>query len=400
MKSTLSQENSSLIALPKEYLFSEISRRVKEREVRSSSVEWIDLSVGDPSLPIFPSIVKEWKAMAAGLGDSEKYTGYGPIEGYGELREKIAEVWYGGKVEADEIFISDGAKPDIGRLQFLFSSTSHVAIQSPAYPVYAGASLLSGKSKITFIPCMRSSGFSFFDNSTHSLSSSPFDLYYLCSPHNPTGLAAGREELQQLVSWAKASGCILLFDSAYSAFVGGEKRPHSIYSIPEACQVAIEIGSFSKCASFTGVRLGWSVVPRELCFRNGVSVREEWKRVLSHLFNGASNLAQTGGMAFLQPESQMMMQEHVAYYRENSLLLKKALQELSCIDKILGGVDAPFLWVKMKEMNAWQGFEFFLDRAIISTPGIGFGKEGESFVRLSTFCLRDQIQKAIDYLFQ
>jgi LL-diaminopimelate aminotransferase len=270
----------------------------------------------------------------------------------------------------------------------LFGSGISIAVQDPAYPVYIEGSIIQGVKEIVYMPCLPENNF-FPD-----LEGVPrTDLIYFCSPNNPTGAAATREQLEQLVSFAEANQSIILFDSAYANYIQDPLLPKSIYEIEGAKRVAIEIGSFSKIAGFTGVRLGWTVIPEELRYEDGSSVKADWNRLTSTVFNGASNIAQAGGCAVLEEQGLREVASLAAYYLANAKIIKETLEGLGY--EVFGGLNAPYLWVRFKEQNSWDIFQHFLDKYhIVTTPGIGFGPAGEGFIRFTAFGHRQKIIEA------
>ena len=380
------KRNPSLNLLKTNYLFPEIHQRKNAFLAEHPKAELISLGVGDTTEPLPPSIAKAMANYADNLSTLKGYSGYGPEQGYKSLREKISQRIYRGQIDPDDIFISDGAKCDIGRLQLLFGSQVSITLQDPTYPVYLDGSLLQGISHIHFAKCLPENNF-FPDFSQ------PTDLIYFCSPNNPTGATATFSELEKLVNLAKQNHSIILFDAAYSHFIQDQNKPRSILEIPGADEVAIEINSFSKIAGFTGVRLGWTVVSPKLTYVSGESVKNDWKRVISTIFNGASNIAQHGGEAILMDQSWGAVLQQAQFYMENASILFKNLQNLGL--KVYGGTDAPYLWTKIPGKNSWEAFQFLLEKAhLITTPGVGFGQQGEGFIRLSAFSHRENILKA------
>ena len=309
---------------------------------------------------------------------------------------------------SNEIFISDGSKCDIARIQTLFGRKVPIAVQDPAYPVYvdgsvivgaAGKSGRNGYKGVTYLPCTAENGF-FPDLSAVK----PDSLIYFCSPNNPTGAACTKSQLKKLVDFANQNGCIIIFDSAYSAFIRNDKLPRSIYEIKGAKKCAIEINSFSKLAGFTGVRLGWSVVPNELKYADGSSVREDWNRVMTTLFNGASNIAQQGGLAALDPKGIEETTGLVDYYLENARLMEEALRGENFAAagvRVYYTGDSPYLWVNFPGWKSWDIFDKILDECrVVTTPGSGFGPSGESYLRFSSFGHRDDVREACRRLAQ
>lgn len=397
------KRNPHVAKLQSGYLFPEIIRRKHSFLEKNPHARLISLGIGDTTEPLPPFIANELMRSAEALSTENGYSGYGPEEGYRELREQISRCFYQNRFVADEIFISDGTNSDIGRLQVLFGGSAKIAVQDPSYPVYVDTSVILGQtapfhaetkrySGISYMPCLPSNGFFPDLNKT-----GPSDLIYFCSPNNPTGAVATHEQLEELVAFAKKRRSIVIFDTAYAAYIQDPLLPRSIYEVNGARHAAIELGSFSKMAGFTGVRLAWSVVPKELQFDDGHSVNSDWSRVHSTFFNGASNIVQRGGIAALSLEGQKSTGALIAYYMENAKILKKALEELNY--DVKGGDNAPYLWVKFPSFSSWEAFEHLLEKAhVLSAPGSGFGPGGEGFLRLSAFGKRFAIEEAADRL--
>lgn len=384
------RRNTHLSRLKTNYLFPEVALRKKEFLAANPHADLISLGIGDTTEPLPHTISQALMEASRNLGTADGYSGYGPEQGQKALREKIAAVIYQNRIEPDEIFISDGAKCDIGRLQMLFGPHVTIAIQDPAYPVYIDGSLIQGVQEIVPMPSTPENGF-FPDLDILPRT----DLIYFCSPNNPTGAVATREQLERLVAFAKKNRSILIFDAAYANYIQDPTLPKSIYAIEGAAEVAIEINSFSKLAGFTGVRLGWTVVPHALRYDDGSSVRADWNRLMSTLFNGASNIAQQGGIACLERLNEIATLTD--YYLENSKMIKTALEALG--HPVFGGINAPYLWVSFPGQNSWEVFQTFLERYhIVTTPGAGFGQHGESFLRFTAFGHREHILKAIERL--
>lgn len=397
------KRNPHMAKLQAGYLFPEIAKRKQAFLQKFPHAQLISLGIGDTTEPIPPCIVSGLKQKAEALGTQEGYIGYGPEQGQKELRQQIAQQLYQNQVEADEIFISDGSKCDIGRLQVMFGQKASIAVQDPSYPVYVDTSVIIGQTSpynphlrhyegIVYMLCRPENGFF-----PHLDQTPATDLIYFCSPNNPTGAVATRDQLAQLIRFAKKNRSILIYDAAYSIYIQGSDLPRSIYEIEGAKEVAIELGSFSKMAGFTGVRLAWSIVPRSLRFDEGQPIHQDWSRIHSTFFNGASNISQAGGIAALTQEGQQAMQGLTTFYLENTHMLKTALKELGY--QVYGGEHAPYLWVKFPHYSSWQAFEEILEKAhLICTPGIGFGPAGEGFIRFSAFGSRHTIEEAIKRL--
>lgn len=384
------KRNHHLEGLQKNYLFPEINQRKKAFLEQNPAASLISLAIGDTTEPLSASITEELIAASKKLGTPSGYSGYGPEQGMKKLREKIASVIYGDKIKPEEIFISDGAKCDIGRLQLLFGKSISIAVQSPSYPVYIEGSLIHGVQNIAAMECTPENHF--FPN-LEILQKT--DLIYFCSPNNPTGVAANREQLESLIQFAASHDSIIIFDAAYSSFIQNPALPKSIYEIPGAKKVAIEINSFSKLAGFTGIRLGWSVVPESLKYEDGGSIQADWLRLISTIFNGASSISQYGGCAVLTNEGLHEIAQMTRYYQTNAKILKEAFEKLGY--EVFGGIDAPYLWIRFKGLQSWDIFQKFLEEMqILVTPGIGFGKEGEEFIRITAFNPREKILEAVE----
>ncbi|MDR2404192.1 MAG: LL-diaminopimelate aminotransferase [Spirochaetaceae bacterium] len=387
------------------YLFPEIARRRREYaaahpETAAPEKRIISLGVGNTTEPILPHINRGLTEGARRLGTAEGYSGY-TDEGFLELRKGISRVFYRGAFGPEEIFISDGAKCDIGRLQLLFGAGVPVAVQDPSYPVYVDGSVLigaagawagTGYGGLVYLPCTAE------NNYFPDLSLLPRDgLFYFCSPNNPTGVAATREQLGALVAAARERGCIIVYDAAYGEYIRDPGLPKSIFEIEGAAACAIEVNSFSKPAGFTGVRLGWTVVPAELKYGGGESLNADWARVCGTIFNGASNIAQYGGLAALEPEGLAEIRQLCDFYLKNAALIRSALGDLgiSCV----GGDNSPYVWARFPGRKSWDVFAEILEKCqVVTTPGSGFGPAGESFVRFSAFGHRSDVEEACDRL--
>jgi LL-diaminopimelate aminotransferase len=383
--------NSNFSRLSASYLFPEINRRRKAFLEKNPHAEIISLGIGNTTEPLTPVICHGLTEAAQKLGTLKGYSGYGDEQGQLELRTALSQKIYNNLVSPEEITISDGSKCDIGRLQILFGSKVSIAVQDPAYPVYVDGSIIMGAdTDLVFMPCTPENNF--FPN----LQKTPrTDLIYFCSPNNPTGAAASKEQLRQLVDFAKKNKSIIVFDAAYSSFITDPKLPRSIYEIEGAASVAIEVNSFSKSVGFTGVRLGWCVVPKELTFEDGTPVLQDWLRVITTLFNGASNINQPGGLAALSDAGLKETRELVGYYQENARLIKEGLHNLGITT--YGGLNAPYIWAHFPGKKSWDVFEKILTEAqVVTTPGAGFGPSGENFIRFSAFGHRKNVLEAVE----
>lgn len=396
------KRNTGFKNLTAGYLFPEVARRRREYQEKNKDAKIISLSIGNTTEPLPKFIAKAMADYSMSLSTLEGYSGYGDEQGNSALRAKIAEVWYKGMATPDEVFISDGAKCDIARIQTLFGSKVKVAVQDPSYPVYVDGSVIIGAAGkntgkgykgVTYMPCVPENNF-FPDLSKIKKDS----LIYFCSPNNPTGACATKEDLKKLVDFANANGCIIIYDAAYREFIRDEKLPKTIFEIEGSRTCAIEINSFSKPAGFTGVRLGWSIVPNELKFSDGTSVNRDWNRVMTTLFNGASNVAQAGGLACLEPEGLKAMKDVIDYYLVNAKKIEETLKGENFRKigvEIYSTGNSPYVWAKFPGKKSWDIFDTILDKChIVTTPGSGFGPSGESFIRFSSFGHQDDVNEA------
>jgi LL-diaminopimelate aminotransferase len=390
--------NPGLSNLKAGYLFPEIGRRRREFAAAHPEAKIISLGIGNTTEPLTPHIDGGLVEGARRLGTLAGYSGYGDEQGLTALRERIAAVFYATcTVAADEVFVSDGAKCDIGRLQLLFGRDAKVAVQDPSYPVYVDGSVLvgaagawqgTGYAGISYLPCVAANDY-FPD-----LAALPANgLFYFCSPNNPTGAVATRAQLTALVEAARRLGTVIIFDAAYAEYIKDPALPKSIFEIHGARSCAIEVNSFSKPIGFTGVRLGWTVVPKELTYASGETVWADWNRICTTVFNGASNVAQYGGLAALEPAGIAEMRGLIDFYLGNAALIREALKTLgiSCI----GGANAPYVWAQFPGRTSWDVFTEILEKChVVTTPGSGFGPAGESFVRFSSFGHRADVVEA------
>jgi LL-diaminopimelate aminotransferase len=386
------------------YLFAEIARRSRAFAEKNPGVKLLRLGIGDTTIPLTPTVVSGLHAGAAKLGSEETYTGYGDYEGERFMRQAIADVYRERGVELDlgEIFVSDGAKSDSANLQSIFGTDNVVALQDPAYPVYADSNVMAGRSgrfnpesqqyeAFVYMPCTEANGF-FPDPPDARV-----DLVYLCSPNNPTGAVATRDQLAQFVRYARERKALILFDAAYATFIRDPKLPQSIYEIEDAKTCAIEINSFSKSAGFTGVRLGWSVVPKALVVEDCEpgKINAMWYRRQSTFFNGPSNVVQAGAAAALSREGRAECRAMVDAYLQNARIIRDGLRKIGLV--CYGGDNAPYVWLKTPGgVKSWDFFDKLLSEAhVITTPGSGFGPSGEGFIRLSAFGKRRDTELAV-----
>ena len=387
--------NENYLKLPGSYLFSEIAKRVAAFKEAHPGEQVISLGIGDVSRPLVPAVVAALHQASDEMGAAETFRGYGPEQGYLFLREAILKHDYlerGINLSADEIFVSDGAKSDVANFQELFARSSCVALQDPVYPVYLDTNVMAGRTGkfengrfggIIYLPCTEENGF------IPQLPRERADMVYLCSPNNPTGAAMTRAELKKWVDWAAANGSIILYDSAYEAFITGADVPHSIYEIPGADKVAVEFRSFSKTAGFTGMRCAYTVVPKALCVYDetgaGHSLNALWLRRQTTKFNGVPYVIQRAAEAVFSPQGQAQIREVIAGYQQNARVILDALKQAGLT--AFGGVNAPYIWLKTpKGLDSWAFFTKLLNEArVVGTPGVGFGACGEGYFRLTAF---------------
>ncbi|XP_065849055.1 aminotransferase ALD1, chloroplastic isoform X2 [Euphorbia lathyris] len=391
--------NMNMEKLRNGYLFPEISMREVQHIEKYPDAKLISLGIGDTTEPIPKIVALSMSEYANALSTEEGYRGYGAEQGNKELRKAIAERFYKDvHIKPEEVFISDGSQCDISRLQLLLGANVTVAVQDPSFPAYIDTSVIIGQAgdfeekgqmykNIEYMEC--GSQNKFFPDLNRT---SRTDIIFFCSPNNPTGHAASRQQLEELVKFAKENGSIIVFDSAYSVYITDDS-PRSIYEIPGAKEVAIEISSFSKFAGFTGIRLGWTVIPKELLFANGYPVINDFNRIVCTCFNGASNIAQAGGLACLSPQGFNAVSSKIRRYKENAEILLESLAFLGL--KTYGGENAPYVWVHFPGSKSWDVFDDILDKThIITIPGSGFGPGGEEYIRISTFGRRETILEA------
>jgi LL-diaminopimelate aminotransferase len=394
--------NSNYNKLVAGYLFPEIEKRTKLFLEANPGVTVMKLGIGNTTEVLAPSVIDGLKAGVEKLANLDTYTGYGDGQGNIILREAIAREYakLGVSIDPSEVFVSDGAKPDSGNIQSIFSIDAIIAVQDPAYPVYVDTNVIAGRTGenenglykgIVYMPCNEENNF------FPSVPKQKVDLIYLCSPNNPTGAVATKEQLKQFVDYAIENKAVIIFDSAYSAFIIDNSLPKSIFEIKGAKKCAIEINSFSKSAGFTGVRLGWSIVPKEIVVEEGEAGRVNalWNRRQCTFFNGASNIVQDGGIAALSEQGQKENQKVINYYMENAKLIKEGLESIGL--KCYGGINAPYIWLKTPNgMKSWDFFDKLLNEChVVGTPGSGFGPGGEGYFRLSAFGHKENVEKAI-----
>eukprot|EP00915_Cephaloidophora_sp_WS-2016_P003605 GHVH01004863.1.p1 GENE.GHVH01004863.1~~GHVH01004863.1.p1 ORF type:complete len:406 (-),score=44.82 GHVH01004863.1:1067-2284(-) len=394
------KRNNGFSRLKGNYLFLEIANRKSKFLKENPQANLISLGIGDTTEPLPPSVTDAMRAYADKLGTKDGYSGYPDYNGSSALRHLISEHVYHNRVSPDEIFISDGSKPDLARMQLMFSRDCSIAVQNPVYPAYVDGSVISCKTRefnennqydgITYLPCNPDNDF-FPD-----LTKCQADIIYFCSPNNPTGATASREQLESLVAHALRTKSIIIFDAAYFSFIRDSTTPRSIFEIDGARQCAMETNSFSKILGFTGVRLGWTVCPKELEYEDGSSVFNDWVRIAGTFFNGPSNVAEAAAIGALGSEQgRREMREMNDYYMENARIVLNTMQKAGYT--CYGGVNSPYIWMKCPEgMTSWDCFQELLEGAmVVTTPGAGFGTEGADFVRISSFAHRENVEEAL-----
>ncbi len=397
--------NENFLNLQDSYLFSTVAKKVAEFQKSHPDKKIIKLGIGDVTRPIVPAVIEAMHKATDELAKSETFRGYGPEQGYDFLRNAIVENDFKGlEIEADEIFVSDGAKCDCGNIVDIFCKKNKVAITDPVYPVYLDTNVMSGRSgnynkengmyeNIVYMPVTKENNF------VPELPKEPVDMIYLCFPNNPTGTVLKKEELKKFVDYAKENKAIILFDAAYEVFITEENVPHSIYEIEGAKDVAIEFRSFSKTAGFTGVRCAYAVVPKTVFgyTKDGekVSLNKLWNRRTTTKFNGVSYVVQRAAEATYSEEGRKQILENIEYYRENAKIIKNGLQEAGF--EVFGGINSPYIWLKTpNNMKSWDFFDKLLEKAnVVGTPGSGFGPSGEGYFRLTAFGTQENSIEAI-----
>ncbi len=384
--------NENYQKLPGSYLFSTIAKKVAAFQQANPDKTVIRLGIGDVTQPLAPAIIEAMHKAVDEMAAAETFKGYAPDLGYEFLRKAIVKGDYksrGCAIEMDEIFVSDGAKIDCSNIQELFSPDAKIAVCDPVYPVYVDSNAMAGRtgeynketemwSNVIYMPCTRENGFlPAFPEETP-------DMIYLCNPNNPTGTTINKTELQKWVDYANEKGAVILYDAAYEAYISEDDVPHSIYECEGARTCAIEMKSFSKNAGFTGVRLGYTVIPKDLKCAD-VSLNAMWARRHGTKYNGAPYIIQRAGEAVYTEEGKAQLKEQIAYYMKNASAIKSGLQEAGF--EVYGGVNAPYIWLKTPEgMTSWEFFDYLLENAnVVGTPGSGFGPSGEGYFRLTAF---------------
>ena len=395
--------NDNYLKLPGSYLFSTVARKVREYQAANPDKKVIKLSIGDVTQPLAPAIIESLHKAVDEMGKAETFRGYAPDLGYEFLRDVIAKKDYeakGCKISADEIFVSDGAKSDAANIQEIFSLDNKIAVGDPVYPVYVDSNVMAGRtgtydkvketwSDVIYMPCLAENNF------VPEIPKEVPDLIYLCFPNNPTGATIKKAQLQEWVDYANKVGAVIIYDAAYVAYISEEGIPHSIYECEGARTCAIELRSFSKNAGFTGVRLGFTVVPKDLKV-DGVALHGLWARRHGTKYNGAPYIIQRAGEAVYSEAGQAQLKAQVAYYMKNAKYIFNGLKEAGYT--VSGGVNAPYVWLRTPgNMTSWEFFDYLLEKAnVVGTPGSGFGPSGEHYFRVNAFGSYENTVEAIE----
>lgn len=399
----MSRINENFLKLPGSYLFSTVGRKVREYQEANPDKRIIRLGIGDVTLPLPPAVIGALHAAVDEMSVQDTFRGYAPDLGYEFLRSAIAEHDFksrGVDISIEEVFVSDGAKSDSANIQEIFSADAKIAVCDPVYPVYVDSNVMAGRtgiydiaagrwSNVTYMPCTAENGF------IPDLPQQVPDLIYLCFPNNPTGAALKKEQLQNWVDYANRNKAVIVFDAAYEAYISQADVPHSIYECEGAKTCAVELRSFSKNAGFTGTRLAYTIVPKELVV-DGVALCALWARRHGTKFNGAPYIIQKAGEAVYSEEGKKQVAEMVGYYMNNAKVILDGLKAAGYT--VSGGVDSPYVWLKTpKGMGSWEFFDYLLEQAnVVGTPGAGFGPSGEGYFRLTGFGSYDNTAEAIE----
>ena len=398
--------NEHFLKLPGNYLFADIAKRVNAFKVSHPKVKVISLGIGDVTRPLAPVVIEAMHKAVEEMANKATFHGYGPERGYDFLREAIQKNDFlprGIHIDLNEIFVNDGAKSDTGNIQEILRWDNNIGVTDPIYPVYVDSNAMIGRAgvfengkwtDVTYFPCTAENNF------VPQIPDRHVDMIYLCYPNNPTGTVLPKEELRKWVNFALRNDSILFYDAAYEAYITDPEIPHSIYEIKGARKCAIEFHSYSKTAGFTGVRCGYTIIPKELTAvtvdgKQRVNLNQLWDRRQSTKFNGTSYISQRAAEAIYTPEGKKQIQETIDYYMENAKIMRKTLSKLSY--KVYGGVNAPYLWVKTPDgMDSWKFFEQLLyGCGVVCTPGVGFGPSGEGYFRLTSFGNREDVREAM-----
>lgn len=395
--------NDNYLKLPGSYLFSTVAKKQRAFEAANPDKPVIRLSIGDVTQPLAPAIIEALHRAVDEMGNLETFRGYAPDLGYEFLRNAIAQNDYqalGCDIAPDEIFVSDGAKCDSGNIQEIFSVDNKIAVCDPVYPVYIDTNVMAGRtgtydathgtwSDVIYMPCHAGNNFA------PELPQETPDIIYLCFPNNPTGATITKAQLQEWVDYANRTGAVIIYDAAYEAYISEADVPHTIFACEGARTCAMELRSFSKNAGFTGVRLGFTVIPKELKSK-GVTLHSLWARRHGTKYNGAPYIVQKAGEAVYSAEGKIQLAAQVNYYMENARIIKDGLEGAGY--EVSGGVNAPYIWLKTPHnMTSWEFFDYLLERAnVVGTPGSGFGPSGEGYLRLTAFGTRESTVAAVE----
>ncbi len=395
--------NNDYCKLRGSYLFSDIARRVREFEAANSDAKIIRLGIGDVTRPLPAKVIEALHSAVDEMAKQETFRGYAPDLGYDFLRKAIADNDYrarGCDIADDEIFVSDGAKSDSGNIQEIFAKDNVIAVTDPVYPVYVDSNVMAGRtgvfdealgqwSDVVYMPCTKENNF------VPEFPKRHVDIIYLCFPNNPTGTTINKAQLQEWVDYANKEGSVIIYDAAYEAYISEDDVPHSIYECKGAKTCAIELHSFSKNAGFTGLRLGYTVVPHDLVVE-GVKLRDLWARRHGTKYNGAPYIVQRAGEAVYSEEGKAQVKELIEYYMRNARYISEGLKSMGY--EIFGGVNSPYIWLKTPEgEDSWSFFDRLLHKAqVVGTPGVGFGPHGEGYFRLTAFGDYEKTKEAVD----
>ena len=395
--------NDNYLKLPGSYLFSTIAKKVNAYTAANPDKKVISLGIGDVTLPLAPAVIDAMHKAVDEMAHAETFHGYAPDLGYEFLRSAIVENDYkarGVDIAIDEIFVSDGAKSDSGNIGDIFAQNNRIAVCDPVYPVYVDTNAMAGRtgdyvkekeawSNVIYMPCTAENNF------VPELPKETPDIIYICCPNNPTGTTLNKDQLQKWVDFALTKGAVIIYDAAYEAYISEDDVPHSIYECDGAKKCAIEMRSFSKNAGFTGTRLGFTVIPKELTC-DGVSLNSLWARRHGTKFNGAPYIIQRAGEAVYSPEGKKQTKEQIAYYMNNAKIIREGLTNAGYT--VFGGVNAPYIWLKTPDnMTSWDFFDYLLENLnIVGTPGSGFGPSGEGYFRLTAFGSLENTKEAME----
>ncbi|WP_182188384.1 LL-diaminopimelate aminotransferase [Pectinatus frisingensis] len=399
--------NENYLKLPGSYLFAEIARRVKAFKDKNPSADIISLGIGDVTQPLAPVVIKALHKAVDEMADASTFRGYGPEQGYDFLREKIVKTVYhahGADIAPDEIFVSDGAKSDCGNIQEIFGTDNIIAITDPVYPVYLDTNVMAGRtggydetkgifSNVVYMPCTADNNF------VPKIPKQHVDMIYICCPNNPTGTTLTREQLAKWIEYARQNDAVILYDAAYAYYITEADIPRTIYEIHGARDVAIEFRSFSKTAGFTGMRCGYTVIPKTVFARTKAGEKQAlnplWNRRHTTKFNGTAYIVQRAAEAVVTEQGQKEIMQTINYYMDNARIIREGLDGAGI--EYFGGINAPYIWLKTpNDMKSWDFFDKLLSEAnIVGTPGAGFGPSGEGYFRLTAFGDKENTKRAV-----